>query len=67
MKKRFSLYFAILFCIGILAGCASEQEPIPSGNNSIGSGSQASRPPQSAGVRATRGSLRRGINRIHDH
>ena len=48
MKKRFSLYFAILFCIGILAGCASEQEPIPSGNNSIGSGSQASRPPQSA-------------------
>ena len=48
MKRLSVLCLAILLCIGMLAGCASEEAPVLSGTNSSEASQSASEPQQSA-------------------
>lgn len=48
MKRISVLCLAILLCIGMLAGCASEEAPVSSGTNSSEASQSASEPQQSA-------------------
>ncbi len=66
MKKRLSLCCAMLLCVGMLAGCVSNESPAPSGSDSSGAGSPASQPPQSAaGENGQPGGTTGGVSTVY--